>query len=878
MASRRTACAAALLALVLGGAGLSVCFRQDSPGRPDDVAELLPADAVLFAELVRAPRVFKDWKDYVGAFCTPPGREAVCGRIEKAVTEQLDRIPERLLKDLEKGLPTLQRVAVAILGPREAEELGWIVVATTSDAEFLKRLAEDLKVFAFEERAHQGRAVMAIRKLGDLRLDAPVWAAAADRRLIVASHWEALRDALDRAAGKGRGPDLRAAPLYSRLGAPPGEDPHFRGFAALPWNDFIPGPAAGGRARHDQWEMDEVDALLDFRRIRGATTEAVLRPGRIASRTRVDLDAPCRLYDAWKQPAGPRDLLRYVPADGVAAAHVSLKGGPGLWKDLDGFLTRAGPILAQPGRPSPREEFRREMESEFGFGPEELAGVIGDEALLAVAGPDAFASERNLERSWLVGVKVTDPVKAAGLVEKWKRGRFEKKEDGDAALYVGREVSLALHGRICLIGPAEPPLRAALKAAREGQDLAKRLPARAAGVTKVAAMQHRGLWQLLGMMFRNDLPDVARDLDLDAWAVATIRDEKDAVVVESEDAGCGWAAQAALLVIPPAILSEFRRVRFPTARTPEAPPPAEPEPPALPAAELAERVRASLQNLRSEDIEARTAAKARLKALGRQAIPAIAEAAKKERDLEARESLVSLLQEWKAYEAFPEALRKRVDGFIRHFEQFVGGSGGMGYAHWQIGPQFQEGRWGMEPTVYSHILARVRDQDVLEAPGALRILAEEVGKGNLPLATQRNLAAILAFRECGPAGEAVLEARAKAKDPDTQAYLQIALGWSGSPKALEALLQGVKDPNVWIRRASFLGIERTRDAAVIPKLMDLLADPDRETRWNASYTLRALTRGQASVNVFLPEEEVRAQRARAAEWWRKNGAAFRIAK
>jgi HEAT repeat protein len=131
------------------------------------------------------------------------------------------------------------------------------------------------------------------------------------------------------------------------------------------------------------------------------------------------------------------------------------------------------------------------------------------------------------------------------------------------------------------------------------------------------------------------------------------------------------------------------------------------------------------------------------------------------------------------------------------------------------------------------------------------------------------LAQLLAFIDASACSESVLAALSKETDNKTKAYLQIAVGWSGDAKAAEAVIKGLKDGSRVMSRASFIAAERTKNAAVVERLFELLKDGDLETRWNAAYTLGVISERKASINIFLPEAEAKVQIAAAAAWWEK---------
>src|SRR5258705_2966104 len=231
----KSAAGALLAALFLAITTPTLLFQDAGPGKADDVAELLPEETISFVEMVKAPRLLNDWKEYVGSVTTAEGKEKVCAVIEEWFTKTLEIIPEKLLKDLKEGLPSIQRLAVGLTGmPRDG--IPWLLIATSSDGAFFKKLVEDdLKVFASEEKAHQGVKIFAIRKMGDLKSPAPVFVASLGTRLLATTSWPTLTAALDRAAGKGSGRDLRKNRLYAQF-SPASDEPVLRAFTRYDWS------------------------------------------------------------------------------------------------------------------------------------------------------------------------------------------------------------------------------------------------------------------------------------------------------------------------------------------------------------------------------------------------------------------------------------------------------------------------------------------------------------------------------------------------------------------------------------------------------------------------------------------------------------------
>src|SRR5688572_25555998 len=309
MLALKSAAAVLLAALVL--VITPTFLAQDAGcGKADDVAQIPPEDTLGFMELVRAPRILHDWKEYVGSVTSADGKEKACAFIEEWFTQTLEIVPEKILKDLKEGLPSIQRMAVALTGIAEPE-LPWIFIATSSDPAFFKKIVEqDLSVFAGEEKVHQGSKVLSIRKLGDLKSGTPYFVAAAGGRLLITTRWESMTDALDRAAGRGAATDLRKNRMYSQF-APTTEEPVLRGFTNWKFENLLATSFGGGRRA--KMGMDQADAAFELGKFNGSILEATFKPGRVESKLRMPVESPCRLYDAFRQPAGPKDLLAHLP-------------------------------------------------------------------------------------------------------------------------------------------------------------------------------------------------------------------------------------------------------------------------------------------------------------------------------------------------------------------------------------------------------------------------------------------------------------------------------------------------------------------------------------------------------------------------------------
>lgn len=894
MSVKRLALSLAIVA-ALGGPAL---FSQEfTAGNPDDISTLLPEETVLFAEVIRPGKLYKEWKDYLGAFCTPEGKAKVIEQLEKALNEQAgDEIPEKLKKDVEKGFPSVQRMAVALSRPKSGGEPFWALVASASNGDFFKALIEDLTVFAAEEKTHQGAKVLVIRKVGKHDLGSmKLCIAASGKRLVASSNVANVMAVLDRAAGKAAGADLRKNPNYARFAPQTGEDPAVRVFGEMNWlgmSDLFGG--SFGYRRANAHGIDVADAALGFRKIRAATLEATLRPGKIAATTRLVVDSPCPIYDVWRQPAGPKETLKLVPADAQIAAHLNLRGGRELLGEIDKLVKRFTDIEKKT-RPKGNPEFERpdfdwkkSFEQEMGMSIEEAASAIGSEVAFAMVGDDALAGEQNMMGSLLFVVGLADAEKAKKVVVQavTKVGSpYETKKEGETTFWIpqqeGPQPVIALQGKFVLIGTKIETVKKGLKAGADGTGFAKQLPAGAAGASKLVSIRNNAIWSLVKMGLGPKLPDIEKELDLKGLSTVLFTEEKNETRLSSMDAGLGLNVQTGVMMVPLLFVVGGSMRAFGAFDPGEEDPLAKKDEPRkdpvpLPADKLAAEVKKYLAGMRADDVVTRDDSEAALKGLGAQAAKLLAEAVRKETDAEVKGRILGILSAWKAYDAFPELLKTKVEGFLSGFQKVTGEENGGRFVQWR-----QEGMsdfpYGMEPGWADTTLARrVEHHDVLDAPQGVRALAERLTSDRFNVQQTRNLAAVFAYNECGAAGDLLAAAKLKVEDAEAKCFLQIALGWSSDAKAKEALYAGLKDGDVWMRRASFLGVEHTKDTGAIPRLMDLLGDKDNETRWNASYTLRQVTGGRVAVNIYVPDDELKAAVAAGRDWWEKNKTTYKM--
>ncbi len=906
MLALKSGAAAFLAVLVLAVLTPSFLLQDAGPGKPDDVAQLLPEETIGFVELVKAPRLLHDWKEYVGSVATEDGKDKLCAVIDEWFTKALEIVPEKILKDLKEGLPSIQRMAVALTGIPDADpDIPWAFIATSSDPAFFKKLVEeDLSVFAAEERKHNGVRVFAIRKMGELKSDSPVYVAAPGARLVLTTRWASLTDMLDRAAGRGTGGDLRSNRLYAQLAPAASDDPSLRAFCRWDW-DLLTGAAMSpfSSRRYNQFHMDMMDAVFGYRKMSGSIVEATFKPGRVASTMRMQVDSPCRLYDALRQPAGPKDLLANLPKKTAIFAHQNLKGGKEVWAEVEAFMrrfqeverkARAGREVALAGAPAddaPGDyvaEMDKFMKDEVGFAPRDAAALIGNEILAAFVDPGEI---RGFEQTIVVLARTTDPAKAKELMAKAaskSEGYTTVTEDGITLFKPTHphQPCFGIRDTVVALGFQDSVVKGALASKEDASGALKRLPKEAATASGVLGLNPGAAIDLILALIGTDKPESLKHLRSDDWSVTLSRMEKDQIVMSSADSGAGVLIQAGFSFVPLTMIV-LRSVMVAGIGMPEAEPAAAPagekpppEPAPLAADALAKKTAELIPLLRSDELTVREKASTDLKALGRQALPLLIAAFKEEKDPEAKSRLTSLLVDHAAWDALPELLDRKVDAFFDEFKAAIEtkdeDNWWGGYATWN-GPDSNE-PFSMEPMIHSAFTAALKNGDLVSNPGGLKRFAERLRKSDIAAPKRAQYAAVLAYNDCGPAFESVLEMRDVATDAESRGYFTAALGWSDDAKAREAVGKSLESKEVAIRRGAFIAAERSRDPEIVARLLDRTKDADFETRWNAGFTLRVVTKGKIEVNAFLPDAELEAQVQAARKWWTENKAGFKPAR
>ncbi|HKS16847.1 MAG TPA: HEAT repeat domain-containing protein, partial [Planctomycetota bacterium] len=672
-----------------------------------------------------------------------------------------------------------------------------------------------------------------------------------------------MTDALDRAAGRATGGDLRKNRLYAQLAPAPSDDPALRAFCHWNW-DVMSGSSGGPTMyrRMMRQQMDMADSIFDFRRMPGATVEATFKPGRVASTLRILVDPPCRIYDAVRQPAGPKDLLSHLPKKTVLYAHYNLKGGKEVWNDVENFIRRFQEA-ERKGRDGRGDddwvaEMDRECKREVGFTPREAAAIFGNELLFAMVSP---GDDPDFEKVFLLMGRTTDAAKAKELLEMAtaKIGGYTTSTEDKVTIFKAADIhtpSFGIRDTVVALGN-DVLLKETLSSMDDASGAVKRLPKEASTASGVVGVNPAKLVDLILKFTGTEKPEELKLLRADDWSVLVQRTEKDQAVMTVSDSGVGSALQTTIATLPMLAVAGFRVMAVTMGGPPDemASPPAKkapPEPAPMAAEELAKRTAELVALLRSDDLPVRDKASGDLRALGRQAIPLLVAAFKAEKDPEAKSRLTSLLVDHRAWDALPEILDRKADAFFEEFREALDSKSEDdwwgGYATWN-GPDSSDG-YSMEPFVQPEFTARMKNGEVATIPSGLKRFAERLRKSDITAPKRAQFAAVLAFNDCGPAFDAVLEMRDAATDAETRAYLTAALGWSDTPKAREAIFKSLEAKGVEVRRGAFMAAERQRDPEVISRLLDRTKDDNFETRWNAGFTVGVITSGRVMLNAF----------------------------
>jgi hypothetical protein len=440
-----------------------------------------------------------------------------------------------------------------------------------------------------------------------------------------------------------------------------------------------------------------------------------------------------------------------------------------------------------------------------------------------------------------------------------------------------------LKDTVFALGFQDTVVKAALGAKAEDCGVSGRLPKDAAAASALLGLRPQAALEMALKLAGVEKPEPVKQLKLEDWSFTLWRTEKDYAELTAQDFGFGAVVQGSLTLWPVAFLAIFsaRMAEMgPMSVTPPPPVEAKPEPPALAAEELARRVADHVVRLRSEDVAVREKATGDLGTLGRQAVPLLVAAYREEKDAEAKARLRKLLLDHKAWDALPELLDAKAEAFFEELRGALANQDperwGSGYATWDEVDE-REGPWALEPIyVNEQFLAVLRHHDLLSIPAGMKRYAERLLKADLKAEQGRQFAAVLAFHDSSAAAEPILAILAASTDGETKAFLTMALGRSDDPKAKEVVFKALEAAPRGARRAAFLAIERMRDPEVVSKLFERLKDKDFETRWNAGYTLGALTGGRIRINAFLPDAEFEAQVQAGRKWWDENKAGFKL--
>ena len=190
----------------------------------------------------------------------------------------------------------------------------------------------------------------------------------------------------------------------------------------------------------------------------------------------------------------------------------------------------------------------------------------------------------------------------------------------------------------------------------------------------------------------------------------------------------------------------------------------------------------------------------------------------------------------------------------------------------------------MEPSRYSgddpsSLLGHV-DISILENMKALKAFASRLNKLSLNTKTREIIARILYDRPDVTSCSAELGKALDSGEMLVRCYALMALGSSTDKMTRELVKKSLDSADLATRRAAFLAAERSTDTSLIPRMLEIIQNEDKdvETRINAAYTGERLSRGAFRINIFLPEKERDAQIESAKKWWEANKEKYKIGK
>jgi hypothetical protein len=606
------------------------------------------------------------------------------------------------------------------------------------------------------------------------------------------------------------------------------------------------------RSRSSRWSFDRADAVFGFSAIRNGWGRVRFEEGQISGEFELSVGKECSLYhDLVRQKNGPRELLKFIPDDVTQMFHVNVENGEAFRKQLQTFLDRV--------ERKSYEEFRKEVERLLNVWPEELAKTVGSEVALYVDADELQAQKGLGILVKGVSAPIVERIQAAPLL----RGNgWESLEFRGVRVHVSKvqgEPAYAIVGDVLICGLGRGTVERAIKANLDNMSLASRkLPP---GSSKMIGSGLRGYVKLFGLVLSmtgnasEELAEIEKNLSEKAFDVAVVAETDSGWSVRSS----GWGGFA----MPFLTLGGLMTAR---ASEPRPVPAVEPGPvddEKIDIPKDAEKLIPSLiADLGAEEAAVRENATRRLRAIGRPAVPALVKASSSS-DPEVRDRAMRILVSLKAYDAVPEILDLAIRQIVQSFKESENDNEEVLRAYWNPsspGAHHMEpykGEVAFWPDARGHMPGRNADMSVLDSAHGLKALARKLGDTSLGDGVRHRIARLLSRFDTSECGEELLKALDATKSEDLQAWILICLGPASEPKAQARLREALKSASLARRRGAFIGAERSRDRATVDALFELVDSKDAETSFNATYTLRRVTRGRVDLNGFLPQETLK---------------------
>jgi hypothetical protein len=849
---------------VLVAALLLLAHPVDSATRVNDhVLALLPADLFSYVGVEDFRQLEPAAKEFLERVAP---NSKLFEDLQQKMNQGIGQLPEPFKTSIQEGMKKVISIHVAA-----TSTFAPIAIVRADDEAFMTKLVhETIKSKSIETIVLGDRKAYRIEDAG-IPYGAMFVTSVKDIG-IACSDLEPLKDILARADGKTAPAGLKGTPLFEKLSTARKTKLGVQSYVDI-GRLFTVGISYSSNSRYGAYQSMQVDAVTGIGDLRNAWFEMSYEQGKIYSKAEVSVGKRCHLYhNIWRQKDGSKDLLKYVPADAAAVAHVNIESGETFLKQLESIVRRADEISSVESgqRRSEWDEFTKEFAQELGITVQEAAEVIDNEAAFFFAPADWDAMMRNANGLCFIG-KMKNPDKLKVAVQKvaggrtFRRMKWQEKPYKGVTIFVGEnpdfEPAYALDGTMLLFGSGEKTIQKAIDA-KQGANFAPRVTS---PCSKVMAINLKALIRFIHVVSQGEVPDWFKQMSDGHFDTAICTESEDRISASAQD--CGAAGLG---------FSGISFMIFPMVMRPVAPiQPPKPETKPIEQVELpkdADKFIAGLiDDLSSDEHAKRDAATQKLKGIGRPAVPALVKALSENTDPEVKSRAEEVLLFLKAYDAFPGLLDRKVGGIVEELKKTFETEQGRWISHWQAN---QDGLWNIEPSMYMPMFAAPVDMEVLESPEGLRKFASLLTSQNLQPITRQNMAFMLAQRDTASCS-AELQKAFETAEQEIKWFSLIALGRCTDAKAREIVIKNLESEQLGLRRSAFLAAERSTDAALIPALLKALDHKSVETKFNAAFTLDQLTKGAIKVNVFLSAAERDAQVKAANEWWDKNKATFK---